>query len=135
MNIEIIEEAAQEVKKVEHHFSEREKEFIVQFAFKSGSMDLTKKLITEFSQADTEEALLEVMQKYASMTGDKTKWIDQVENLLVALEMYRIEEEKAIIRLAGILKCYGIEVNEEEIRGMELKELKSMVRKGTKEVR
>jgi len=27
----------------------------------------------------------------------KPAWVEQVENLLVALEMYRVEEEKAII--------------------------------------
>ena len=39
----------------------------------------------------------------------KPAWVEQVENLLVALEMYRIEEEKAINHLADILTAYGID--------------------------
>ena len=44
----------------------------------------------------------------------KPAWVEQVENLLVALEMYRIEEEKAINHLADILTAYGIDVSAEE---------------------
>ena len=36
----------------------------------------------------------------------KPAWVEQVENLLVALEMYRIEEEKAINHLADILTAF-----------------------------
>ena len=43
---------------------------------------------------------------YTSSKYDmKPAWVEQVENLLVALEMYRIEEEKAINHLADILTC------------------------------
>ena len=48
--------------------------------------------------------------------GNKPDWIRQVENLLVALEMYRLEEEKAVNRLAEILKAYGIELSVEELK-------------------
>ena len=39
----------------------------------------------------------------------KPAWVEQVENLLVALEMHRIEDEKAINHLADILTAYGID--------------------------
>lgn len=65
----------------------------------------------------------------------KPNWVGQIENLLVALEMYRIEEEKAINRLTDILKVYGIDVSEEEIRQTDTEELKTKVKKGTMEVR
>ena len=61
--------------------------------------------------------------------------VEQIENLLVALEMYRIEEEKAINRLADILKVYGIDVSAEEIRQIDTEELKTKVKKETMEVR
>jgi len=59
----------------------------------------------------------------------------QIENLLVALEMYRIEEEKAINRLADILSAYGINVTIEEIRRTDTEELLTKVKKETMEVR
>ncbi len=65
----------------------------------------------------------------------KPNWVEQIENLLVALEMYRIEEEKAINRLADILKVYGIDVSAEEIRQIDTEELKTKVKKETMEVR
>ena len=59
---------------------------------------------------------------------EKPAWVEQVENLLVALEMYRIEEEKAINHLADILTAYGIDVSAEEIRTTETETLKTTVR-------
>ena len=46
----------------------------------------------------------------------------------MALEMYRIEEEKAINHLADILTAYGIDVSAEEIRTTETETLKTTVR-------
>ncbi len=58
----------------------------------------------------------------------KPAWVEQVENLLVALVMYRVEEEKAINHLADILTAYGIDVSAEEIRTTETETLKTTVR-------
>ena len=51
------------------------------------------------------------MVTYRAKYDMKPAWVEQVENLLVALEMYRIEEEKAINHLADILNAYGIDVS------------------------
>ena len=45
------------------------------------------------------------MVTYRSKYDMKPAWVEQVENLLVALEMYRIEEEKAINHLADYFDC------------------------------
>lgn len=58
----------------------------------------------------------------------KPSWVEQVENLLAALEMYRAEEEKAINHLAEILCAYGIDVSAEEIRTAETEVIKTTVR-------
>ena len=58
----------------------------------------------------------------------RASWVDQVENLLTALEMYRVEEEKAINHLAAILSAYGIDVSAEEIRTAETEVIKTTVR-------
>lgn len=135
MNLKIVEEAAFIMSEVNHHFSESEKEFVVQFALKSGNKDLTSKLIEELRQTENETEALQIIQKYSAMIHEKPIWVAQIENLLVALEMYRIEEEKAINRLANILSSYGINVSVEEIRQSDAEELLTKVKKETMEVR
>lgn len=58
----------------------------------------------------------------------KPVWVEQAENLLVALEMYRIEEEKAISHLSDILTAYGIDVSAEEIRSTKAEEIRTTIR-------
>ena len=43
--------------------------------------------------------------------------------------MYRIEEEKAVRRLADVLNAYGIDVTIDEIKIADMKELKKKVQK------
>ncbi|MDD3040632.1 hypothetical protein [Bacteroides sp.] len=135
MNLEIVEEAVFIMNEVNHQFSESEKEFVVQFAFKSGNKDLTSLLIEELCQAGNDTESIQIIQKYSAMIHEKPNWVEQIENLLVALEMYRIEEEKAMNRLADILSAYGINVSIEEIRQTDTEELITMVKKEKMEVR
>ena len=135
MNLEIVEEATFIMNEANHLFSESEKEFVVQFAFKSGNKDLTSQLIEELRQADNDTKSLQIIQKYSAMIYEKPNWVEQIENLLVALEMYRMEEEKAINRLADILSAYSINVSVEEIRQTDKEELLTKMKKETMEVR
>jgi hypothetical protein len=135
MNLEIVEEATFIMSETNHHFSESEKEFVVQFSFRSGKKDLTSQLIEELRQTDNDTESLQIIQKYSAMIHEKPNWVAQIENLLVALEMYRIEEEKAMNRLADILSAYGINVSVEEIRQTDTEELLTKVKKETMEVR
>jgi hypothetical protein len=118
-----------------HPFSEEEREFVARYAFRSGSREKTEQMIEELALAENEEASRQVMEKYKSDCEEKPAWVEQVENLLIALEMYRVEQEKAVNRIADILSAYGIEVTAEEIRRMEPEEIKSKVRQETGEVR
>ena len=102
MNLAVVNEAVTEMNGVEHQFTEEEKNFVVQFAFRSGSKEDTISLIEALAHS--------------------------ADNLLVALEMYRVEEEKAINHLADILTAYGIDVSAEEIRTTETETLKTTVR-------
>ncbi len=135
MNLEIVEEAAFVMSEAKHHFIDSQKEFVVQFAFKTANKDLTSKLIEELRQSENEIQSAQIMQNYSAMIQEKPNWVAQIENLLVALEMYRIEEEKAINRLADILSAYGINVSVEEIRQTDTEELLTKVKKETMEVR
>ena len=102
--------------------------FVVQFAFRSGSKEDTISLIEALAHSADKAESDEIMVTYRSKYDMKPAWVEQVENLLVALEMYRIEEEKAINHLADILTAYGIDVSAEEIRTTETETLKTTVR-------
>lgn len=125
MNLAVVNEAVTEMNGVEHQFTEEEKNFVVQFAFRSGSKEDTISLIEALAHSVDKAESDEIMVTYRAKYDMKPAW---VENLLVALEMYRIEEEKAINHLADILTAYGIDVSAEEIRTTETETLKTTVR-------
>lgn len=77
---------------------------------------------------------LEVVEE-STFIQEKPNWVVQIENLLVALDMYRMEEEKAINRLSEILSAYGINVSVDEIRMADTEELITKVKKEAMEVR
>lgn len=105
--------------------AEEEKQFVAQFAFKTGDKELTNKLIDELSAPEKDREA--IISKYTALVDMKPQWLEHIENLLVAIEMYRIEEEKAVKRLADVLNAYGIDVTIDEIRTADPKELKQKV--------
>lgn len=128
MNLGVINEAVTEMNGVEHHFTDDEKNFVVQFAFRSGNKEDTISLIEALAHSSDKAQSDEIIITYRAKCDMKPAWVEQVENLLVALEMYRIEEEKAANHLADILRVYGIDVSAEEIRSTETEQLKTTVR-------
>ena len=70
------------------------------------------------------------MSRYRSEEKDNPKWIESIENLLISLEMYRIEEEKAINRLSNILNAYGIDVSYDEISNSKPDQIRQKVQEG-----
>jgi len=107
--------------------SKEERLFVVEFAFKTNDKELTNKLIDELAVDD--KVSDSIIAKYKTMLDEKPQWTGQIENLLIALEMYRIEEEKAINRLADILNAYGIDVTVDEIRMVDTNDLKERVKR------
>ena len=105
MNLAVVNEAVTEMNGVEHQFTEEEKNFVVQFAFRSGSKEDTISLIEALAHSADKAESDEIMVTYRSKYDMKPAWVEQVENLLVALEMYRIEEEKAASYLHGNLNA------------------------------
>ena len=124
MNLAVVNEAVTGMNGVEHEFTEEEKNFVVQFAFRSGNKEDTISLIEATDKAESDE----IMVTYRSKYDMKPVWVEQAENLLVALEMYRIEEEKAISHLSDILTAYGIDVSAEEIRNTKPEEIRTTIR-------
>ena len=127
MGLTIINETVTSLCKTKHGFSDTEKEFVVQFAFRSGDKTLTNQLIDELAACENDQESEKVMEQYMSMIDMKPVWVSQIENLLVSIEMYRIEEEKAINRLAEVLTAYGVDVTEEQVRRADAEEIKEKV--------
>lgn len=125
MGITNLSEAAMGMGHNPHRFTASEKEFIMQFAFKTGDKELTNKLIDEL--ASGKEGKDFIFKKYGTLVGFKPDWICRIENLLVALEMYRLEEEKVITHLMEILEVYHIDVSEEALRGPELETVREQI--------
>ena len=119
MNLAVVNEAVTGMNGVEHEFTEEEKNFVVQFAFRSGSKEDTISLIEALAHSTDKVQSEEIMVTYRSKYDI---------NLLVALEMYRIEEEKAISHLSDILTAYGIDVSAEEIRSTKAEEIRTTIR-------
>ena len=129
MSLDMINETFMIMGNSNHSFSDKKKEFVVQFAFKTEDRELVNKLMEDLMKSEDELQSEQIMQHYSAMYDIKPKWVEQVENLLVALEMYRIEEEKAMNHLADILGAYGIDVSIEEIREADAAELKTKLKK------
>lgn len=87
------------VKEINH-----QKNFVVQFAFRSGNKEDTISLIEALAHSSDKAQSDEIMITYRTKYAMKPAWVEQVENLLVALEMYRIEEEKAATVINQILQ-------------------------------
>jgi hypothetical protein len=114
MGLVIVAQTAELLEQKQAVLSETDKEFVLQFAFATGDKELTDKLIEELSEPDADKGA--VYQKYETLTGFQPDWIRKIENLLVSLEMYRIQEEKAVRTLSEILTAYGAELTVDEIK-------------------
>lgn len=102
--------------------SEEEKEAVLMFAYSTEDTELTEKFVDELSGKDANKEA--VLSRYEALLGQQADWIRTVEALLIALERYRIEEEKASKKLLEMLEDYGIDMTVEEMKGFS----KDMVR-------
>lgn len=128
MSLNVVNEAVVVMDEQKHLFGEEERKFILEFAFKSQDKELTKQLIMELMNSDRSSQM--VMNRFTALLDQKPIWLAQIENLLVALEMYRIEEEKAINRLTEIMRAYEIDISEDMLRNQPLDEIKERMKKG-----
>ncbi len=107
--------------------TERDKEFVVQFAFRTNDRELTNKLIDELTEKGADRDA--VCRKYQALTGFQPDWILRIENLLVSLEMYRVQEEQAVKTLSELLSACGISMSEDEIRRTDTAQMQERVKK------
>ena len=107
--------------------TERDKEFVVQFAFRTNDRELTNKLIDELADAGADRDA--VCRKYQALTGFTPDWIQRIENLLISLEMYRVQEEQAVKTLSELLSACGISMSEDEIRRTDTVQMQARVKR------
>lgn len=135
MGLVAVTEAVERINQVQVNLTEADKEFVVQFAFRTDDAELTGRLIDELcvqtqQVIQTQQAALDkdseaVRRKYETMMDFKPDWIQKIENLLIALEMYRVQEEKTIKSLTEILSAYSISVTDEELKKKDIKGIKT----------
>lgn len=108
MNLAMVKEAMEEMKRKNHPFTASEQEFVALFASKTGDRERMNQLMEEFLQAENDTESQQMIQMYSSQYTVKQPWVEQIERLLVSLERYHLEEERAMQGLADILEAYGI---------------------------
>lgn len=116
MNIENIANAMAEADKHRGILTEEERSFIAYFAYQTGDMKRTKMLIDRLAGLEEGSARRDVVKLFEEQLYKQPKSIRQIEELLVSIERYRIEEQKAINELSELLTSYGISIMDEELK-------------------
>lgn len=127
MGLKAVTETAELFRQKNISMTERDKEFVVQFAFRTNDKELTDKLIDELTDEGADRNA--VCRKYQTLTGFVPDWIQRIENLLVSLEMYRVQEEQAVKTLSELLSACGISMSEDEIRRTDTAQMQERVKK------
>lgn len=122
MGLNALQQAVETAGQMGDALSGADREYVVQFAFQTGDTELTNKLLDELSQPDADREA--VYRRFNALTDFKPDWIRSIENLLVSIEMYRIQEEKAVQTLTEILSAFGMEFSVQEIKALTPEQLK-----------
>lgn len=127
MGLIAVKETAELFRRKNISMTERDTEFVVQFAFRTNDRELTEKLIDELAAdgADRDD----ICRKYQTLVGFVPDWIQRIENLLISLEMYRVQEEQAVKTLSELLSACGISMSEEEIRRTDTARVQERIKK------
>lgn len=127
MGLSALNQTAEKVCQAGITLSAADKEYVVQFAFRTGDGELTNKLIDELIQPGIDKAA--VYRRFNTMIDFQPDWVQSIENLLVSLEMYRMQEEKTLKALEEILSAYGIELTKKEIKEFSMEKLRNYMEK------
>ena len=109
MGLAVLTRTAEMVGQMKAALTEADKEYVVQFAFRTGDGELTNKLIDELIKPDADRQA--VFRRFETMTDFR-------------LEMYRVQEERALKALSAMLSAYGINLSEDEIRKLSAEEVR-----------
>ena len=121
-----INETAQWIQKRVSGLTEEEMRFVFDFGFQSLDKELINSLIEELKSKDRD--FENIKKRYNAMIGIRPEWEQKAESLIAALEMYRIQEEKALNSLERILNVCGVNVSRDDIENGNLDEIREKVR-------
>lgn len=127
MGLIAVKETAELFRRKNISMTERDTEFVVQFAFRINDRELTEKLIDELAADGADRDA--ICRKYQTLTGFVPDWIQRIENLLISLEMYRVQEEQAVKTLSELLSACGISMSKEEIRRTDTARVQERIKK------
>lgn len=127
MGLEAIAETVELFRQKNISMTERDREFVVQFAFRTNDRELTEKLIDELAADGTDRE--DICRKYQTLASPRPDWVQKIENLLISLEMYRVQEEKAVKTLSKLLSACGVFMEEDEIRQTDIVRMQKHVKK------
>lgn len=127
MGLIAVKETAELFRRKNISMTERDTEFVVQFAFRINDRELTEKLIDELAADGADRDA--ICRKYQTLTGFVPDWIQRIENLLISLEMYRVQEEQAVKTLSELLSACGISMSEDEIRRTDTVQMQARVKR------
>ena len=131
MSLIMITEAMRFIEEADAVISMEDKEFVAKYAFRTGDTDLVKKLIEELQEKDADRE--KVQTKYMQLADNKPEWAEQIENLVIALEMYRIEEDRAVKRITDFLTAHGIDISESVVKDSDVSDIKNMISEAKEE--
>lgn len=121
-----INETAQWIQKRMSGLTEEEMRFVFDFGFQSLDKELINSLIEELKSKDRD--FENIKKRYNAMIDIRPEWEQKAESLIAALEMYRIQEEKALNSLERILNVCGVNVSRDDIENGNLDEIREKVR-------
>ena len=121
-----INETAGWIEKRMSGLSEEEIRFVFDFGFQSHDKELINSLIEELKSKDRD--FEDIKKRYNTMIGIRPEWEKKAESLIAALEMYRMQEEKALNSLERILNAYGVNVSRADIEKGNLDEIREKVK-------
>lgn len=103
----------------------RTKQFVVRYAMITGELSQVEGMLDEFLQDSADS--YGITEKYEAKLKKRLPVIRSMENLLIAAEMYRIEESKAMVRVQKILADNGISMTMEQLRVADADAIKQML--------
>lgn len=116
MNIKSVAMAMEMADKHRNILTEEERSFIAYFAYQTEDLKLTQTLIERLVGLEEGAARRNVVECFEEQLYKQPAAIRQMEELLVSIERYRIEEQKAINELSELLTSYNISVLDEELK-------------------
>lgn len=126
MSLIIIPKVMELIEKAEGKMEQKDKEFVAKYAFQTGDMELVKKLIEELGEPGKDKE--QTKKRFMQLADSKPGWAETIENLVIALEMYRIEEEKAIGKIKDFLLAKGVDITADSIKESKISDIKDMVK-------